>query len=130
MHSWFYEFLPQEVRPSNTLIPYLKTENFIRKSLEETIPIIMLPRWRSGKETSCNAGNPGSIPGSGRYPGERRKDGNPWNSPAWRIPWTEESGRLQSTGSQRVRNIWATNTQTDTAIMRKHHKYWGVVWNR
>ena len=21
---------------------------------------------------------------------------------AWRIPWTEESGRLQSTGSQRV----------------------------
>ena len=22
---------------------------------------------------------------------------------AWRIPWTEESGRLQSTGSQRVR---------------------------
>ena len=23
---------------------------------------------------------------------------------AWRIPWKEESGRLQSTGSQRVRN--------------------------
>ena len=23
---------------------------------------------------------------------------------AWRIPWTEESGRLQSTGSQRVRH--------------------------
>ena len=22
--------------------------------------------------------------------------------PAWRIPWTEESGGLQSTGSQRV----------------------------
>ena len=22
--------------------------------------------------------------------------------PAWRIPWTEESGRLQSIGSQRV----------------------------
>ena len=22
---------------------------------------------------------------------------------AWRIPWTEEPGRLQSTGSQRVR---------------------------
>ena len=24
--------------------------------------------------------------------------------PAWRIPWTEEPGRLQSTGSQRVRH--------------------------
>ena len=23
---------------------------------------------------------------------------------AWRIPWTEESGRLQSTGSHRVRH--------------------------
>ena len=27
---------------------------------------------------------------------------------AWRIPWTEEPGRLQSTGSQRVRHDWAT----------------------
>ena len=26
------------------------------------------------------------------------------NSLAWRIPWTEESGRLQSMGSQRVRH--------------------------
>ena len=23
---------------------------------------------------------------------------------AWRIPWTEEPGRLQSTGSQRIRH--------------------------
>ena len=29
---------------------------------------------------------------------------------AWRIPWTEEPGGLQSTGSQRVRHDWATNT--------------------
>ena len=27
---------------------------------------------------------------------------------AWRIPWTEESGRLQSMGLQRVRHDWAT----------------------
>ena len=31
---------------------------------------------------------------------------------AWRIPWTEEPGRLQSMGLQRVRNDWATNTFT------------------
>ena len=30
----------------------------------------------------------------------------------WRIPWTEEPGGLQSTGSQRVRHDWATNTTT------------------
>ena len=28
---------------------------------------------------------------------------------AWRIPWTEEPGRLQSTGLQRVRHDWATS---------------------
>ena len=28
---------------------------------------------------------------------------------AWRIPWTEEPGGLQSMGSQRVRCNWATN---------------------
>ena len=31
---------------------------------------------------------------------------------AWRIPWTEEPGRLQSVGWQRVEHDWATNTFT------------------
>ena len=31
---------------------------------------------------------------------------------AWRIPWTEEPGRLQSMGSQRIRHDGATNTYT------------------
>ena len=29
---------------------------------------------------------------------------------AWRIPWTEEPGGLQSVGSQRFRHDWTTNT--------------------
>ena len=28
---------------------------------------------------------------------------------AWRIPWTEEPGKLQSMGSQRVRHDWVTS---------------------
>ena len=28
---------------------------------------------------------------------------------AWRIPWREEPGRLQSMGSQRVRHDWVTS---------------------
>ena len=31
---------------------------------------------------------------------------------AWRIPWTEEPGRVQSMGLQRVGHDWATNTFT------------------
>ena len=30
----------------------------------------------------------------------------------WRIPWTEEPGRRQSMGSQRLRRNWVTNTFT------------------
>ena len=33
---------------------------------------------------------------------------------AWRIPWTEEPGGLQSVGSQRVSPDWVTNTFTFT----------------
>ena len=31
------------------------------------------------------------------------------NTTAWKIPWTEEPGRLQSMGLQRVRHDWATS---------------------
>ena len=32
--------------------------------------ILELPWWLSGKESACNAGDAGSIPGSGRSPGK------------------------------------------------------------
>ena len=35
---------------------------------------------------------------------------------AWEIPWTEEPGGLQPTGSQRVRYTWVTNTHRGTKI--------------
>ena len=55
------------------------------------------------KNPPANAGDirdEGSIPGSGRSPGGGR--GNPLSILAWRIPWTEEPGGLQSMGLQRV----------------------------
>ena len=53
------------------------------------------------KESACNAGDVGLIPGLGRSAGE----GNATHSSilAWRIPWTDEPGRLQPMGLQRVR---------------------------
>ena len=61
-----------------------------------------------GKESVCNAGDLGSIPGSGRSPGEG--NGNPSSILAWRIPWTEEPDRLQFMGSQRVGHDRTTYT--------------------
>jgi len=55
------------------------------------------------KNTSASAGDAGdmgSIPGLGRSP--EGGSGNPLRILAWRIPRTEEPGRLQSIGSQRV----------------------------
>ena len=55
----------------------------------------------AGKESACNEGDPGSIPGSGRSPGGGH--GNPVQYSCL-IPWTEEPGELQSMGLQRVRH--------------------------
>ena len=39
---------------------------------------------------------------------------------AWRTPWTEEPGELQSMGSQTVGHNWATNTHTQTLFCLEH----------
>ena len=54
-----------------------------------------------GKESTCHVGDLGSIPGLGRSPGE----GNGYPTPVFwpgESPWREETGGLQSTGSQTV----------------------------
>ena len=50
--------------------------------------------------SACNAGDLGSIPGLGRFPG--KGNGYPSSILVWIIPWIEEPGRLQSMGSQIV----------------------------
>ena len=53
-----------------------------------------------GKASACNAGDPGSIPGL-EDPLEKEMATHS-STLAQKIPWTEETGRLQSMGSQRV----------------------------
>ena len=38
------------------------------------------------------------------------------STPAWKIPWAEEPGRLQSMGSQRVRHELATKQQQQQCV--------------
>ena len=56
------------------------------------------PGGSDGQESACSAGDPGSIPGLGISPGEG--ESYHFSILAWRIPWTEEPGGLQSMGSQ------------------------------
>ena len=53
------------------------------------------PGGSDGKASAYNAGDQSSIPEYGRSPGE----GNGNSLLSWKIPWTEEPGRLQSIGS-------------------------------
>ena len=68
----------------------------------QSCPILQFP-FPNCKESACNMGNPGSIPELGRSPGEK---GMATHSSihARKTPWTEESGRLQSTGSRTDRH--------------------------
>ena len=80
---------------------------------------MVFPGGSDGKESTCNAGDLGSIPGLGN-PMEK---GTTTHSSilAWRMPQTQESGRLLSMGSQRVRHDWATFTHIQE-INRKKYK--------
>ena len=60
-----------------------------------------------GKVSACNAEDSGLIPGWGRSPGEG--NGNPFHYSCLENPRTEELGRIQSMGLQRVRYDWTTS---------------------
>ena len=51
-----------------------------------------------GKESTCNAG------GTGLIPGWEKAMVTHSSALAWKIPWMEEPVRLQSMGSQKVRH--------------------------
>ena len=52
------------------------------------------------KNPPADSGDMGSIPGLGRSPEEEMTTHS--NILAWKIPWTEERGGLQSMGLERV----------------------------
>ena len=84
----------------------------------------------AGKESACNAGGTGDM---GRYldwDNSLEKEMAAHSSTlAWKIPWTEEPGELQSMGSQRVGYDWATKTYHLYMESKIWHK-WTYPWNR
>ena len=68
-----------------------------------------------GEESTCNAGDPGPIPGLGRFLGEG--NGYPLQYSCWEIPWTEEPGELQSMGLQEL----------DTTEVTEHQHNWDLI---
>ena len=86
------------------------------------------PGASDGKESACNPGDSGSIPGLGRPPGEG--NGNPLQYSWWKIPWTEEAGELQSMGLQKLGHDWETFTSFHIYIYIHIYIYVCVCTNK
>ena len=95
------------------------------------------PSGSDSEESACNAGDSGSVPELGRSPG----GGNSYHFSilAWRIPWTEEPGGLQSMGSQKLdmteqvtltRGLWWPVSQPTTHSDFSHTELEGSLWLR
>ena len=89
------------------------------------------PGGSDHKESACNAGDLGLIPWSGRSAREGTGDSSIL---AWRIPWTEEPGPLQSMRSKRVRHTWETNgtflmaQQVKNLLAMQETRVWSLGW--
>ena len=68
------------------------------------------PDDSDGKESACNAGHLGLIPGLGRSPGEG--NGYPLQFSCLENPWTEEPGTL-----------WSMGLQSQTGLSNKHFDF-------
>ena len=70
------------------------------------------PGGSDGKASAYNVGDPGLIPGSGRSPGEGNGNSLQYScleNPGKSHGKSQECGRLQSMGSQRVGHDWVTS---------------------
>ena len=97
----FMNSTPQNIKMEH---PW-KCEGFTEAQKVKNLPAIQETQvWSLGWEDTLEKGlaTHSSTPPNPLQP----------STPAWRIPWTEESDWLQSMGSQRVRQDWVTNTFT------------------
>ena len=91
---------------------------FIQKFVSFTKDLFdpVLPCGSDSKESAYNSRDLGLIPGL--RSSLEKKMATHSHILAWRIPWTEEHGELQSMGLQVVRHDWATNTFTFTTSLK------------
>ena len=89
--------------------PVPSTECYTKQALSNSL--LGFPGGSGRKNPPANAGDARSNPGAGRSPG-----GGHGNSKilAWRIPWTEKAGRLQSIGLQSQTRLKKLSTHTHT----------------
>ena len=102
---------PNLIKVQSTLSRSKKNIVFVLySSANELDNPLGFPGGSDSKESACNAGDPGSVPGSGRSPGEG--NGTPLQCSYLENSMDKGAWGPQSMGSQRVRHDLATNTFT------------------
>ena len=56
-----------------TSVQFLGQEDLLEKGRLPTLVFVGFPCGSAGKESTCNVGDLGSIPGLGRFPGEGKE---------------------------------------------------------
>ena len=100
------------VREYKRLIKELKKKKKKTPTAEDNVH--GFPCGSDGNESTCSAGDPGSILWPGRSPGEGNGCSLQYSYLENPMDWIEEPGRLLSVESQRVRHDWATDMYTHT----------------
>ena len=83
-------------------------------SLEEYIDFVGFPHSSVGKESACHAGDSGSIPGSGRAPGEG--NGNPLQYSRLENPMDRVAWQATVHGVARVEHDLATRERERVTV--------------
>ena len=104
--TWF--MVSAELNFNSAIYLHLKASRSLITLVDFLCLLVGFPRGSVGKESACDVGDLGLIPGLERSPGERND--NPLVYSARRIPWTEKPGGLRSMGLQGVGHDWATST--------------------
>ena len=99
----FYQTIPSAIAFNRIIFDNMIPPCF---QLKRLIYNLGLPRWHSGKESACQHRRCRFNSWVGKIPWSRKWQAMPVFL-VWEIPWTEESGGLQSMGLQRVRHDWA-----------------------
>ena len=82
--------MPDAKQTSEVSVTPVITANLCCGLNSSTFNIMGFPGGSDGKESACNTGDPGSIPGLGRSTGDRMT--THCSILHWRISWTEEPG--------------------------------------
>ena len=83
----------------------------------QTKQLTGFPSGSVGKESACNAGDLGVIPGSGRS--LEKEMATHSSISAWKIPWTEELGREERLSLQNIKQLMQLNIKRTANTIQK-----------